>query len=368
MRLLHAKSLHFEEFFDDEIPRYAILSHRWEGKEVAFHEFEAAKERDGLEFSKIKNFCSFVNQQPDTEEWVWIDTCCIDKQSSAELSEAINSMFRWYENSAICYAYLSSVDAGPWRIQQQQFQQSPWFTRGWTLQELIAPKLVYFLDRRWNIIGEKSQLAAEISAITHIGNDHLNLSSGKRISLGQTSIATKMSWASERETSRIEDMAYCLLGIFDINMPLLYGEGRKAFMRLQLEIIRKSDDETIFAWPSHDTYRTQQGMLASWPTWFTNCGDIITYVKFPRPSYSMTNKGLEFRIPPYIPLSARLQIALNCTTKQSGGALVAALELNNPDNNKIGHRYTKNGATFEDSTEFPEGEPTGIIYIPQSGL
>lgn len=109
MRLLHTTSLLFEEFFDSDIPPYAILSHRWEGKEVGFHEFEAAKERDGPEFSKIKNFCSFVSRQPSPIgdlEWVWIDTCCIDKKSIAELSEAINSMFRWYQNALVCFAYF----------------------------------------------------------------------------------------------------------------------------------------------------------------------------------------------------------------------------------------------------------------------
>lgn len=372
MRLLHAKSLCFEEFFDNEIPPYAILSHRWEGKEVEFHEFEAAKERDGPEFSKIKCFCSFVSQQPCPRfgyiEWVWIDTCCIDKKSSAELSEAINSMFRWYENSEICYVYLSSVDTGPWRVQEQQFRQSPWFTRGWTLQELIAPTLVYFLDHQWNIIKEKTELAAEISAITGIGQDYLNLSQGRWTLLDQTSIATKMSWVSRRKTSRLEDMAYCLLGIFDINMPLLYGEGSKAFMRLQLEIIRKSDDESIFAWKSPHRYDRQQGMLASWPTWFVDCGDIRTYIKFLRPAYSMTNKGLEFRIPAYTSSQRPIKVALNCTTTHGGGALLATIELY-PVRNRIGIRYATDGAKFEDFTEFEKGDTnTDIIYIPQRGL
>ena len=369
MRLLHAKSLCFEEFFDNEIPLYAILSHRWEGKEVAFHEFEAAKERDGPEFSKIKNFCSFVSRQRDLiVEWVWIDTCCIDKKSSAELSEAINSMFQWYKKSAVCYAYLSNVDAGPWSVQKRQFQQSPWFTRGWTLQELIAPRLLCFLDRQWNIIRDKSELGAEISAITGIGEAYLNLSPN-RIALDHTSIATKMSWVSKRKTSRREDMAYCLLGIFNINMPLLYGEGgRKAFMRLQLEIIRKSDDESIFAWTNSTEVYTWQGMLAPWPTWFIDSGDTRPYVKFPRPPYSMTNKGLEFRVPLYSPSQGHMKVALNCTTKHGGGALLATIELDVVGDN-VGYRITNDGLKFEDFTEFDEGTTnTAIIYIPQRGL
>ena len=370
MRLLHAEFLCFKEFFDDEIPPYAILSHRWEGKEVGFHEFEAAKERDGPDFSKIKNFCSFARRQRYPKaDWVWIDTCCIDKKSSAELSEAINSMFRWYRKSLICYAYLSNVDAGPWSVQEKQLRQSPWFTRGWTLQELIAPVLLCFLDRQWNIIGKKSDLGTEISAITGIEESYLNLYPRSRIALEDTSIATKMSWVSKRKTSRSEDMAYCLLGIFNINMPLLYGEGgRKAFMRLQLEIIRKSDDESIFAWTNCSDYPLELGMLAPWPTWFIDSGDIRPYVKFPRPPYSMTNKGLEFRVPAYIRSQNRLKVALNCTTKHGGGALLATIELTVVGDNVM-DRYANNGVKFEDFTEFDEGTTnTDIIYIPQRGL
>ena len=277
-------------------------------------------------------------------------------------------MFQWYKNAAVCCAYLSSVDAVPWSIQQQQFRQSPWFTRGWTLQELIAPRQMYFLDLHWNTIEERSKLAAEISAITGIGKAYLNSSLGRKISLDETSVATKMSWVSKRKTSRLEDMAYCLLGIFDITMPLLYGEGRKAFMRLQLEIIRKTDDETIFAWPSSDPYLKQQGMLAAWPTWFINCGDIRTYVKFPRPPYSMTNKGLAFHVPAYIPSQWRMKVALNCTTTHGEGALLAAIDLTINDN-KMGHRFSTDGVRFEDFTKFDEGTTnTDIIYIPQRGL
>ena len=374
MRLLHTTSLLFEEFFDSDIPHYAILSHRWEGKEVAFHEFEAAKERDGPEFSKIKEFCSFVTRLPYSIgflEWVWIDTCCIDKKSSAELSEAINSMFQWYKRSRVCYAYLSSVDDGPQRIQKQQFRQSPWFTRGWTLQELIAPEYVYFLDRQWNIIGEKAELEAEISDITGIEKAYLNISNDTNPFSDQASIATKMSWVSKRKTSRPEDMAYCLLGIFQINMPLLYGEGEKAFMRLQLEIIRKSDDESIFAWTdprkiTQPPYK-YHGMLAPWPTWFANCEGIMTDVSS-RPPYSMTNKGLEFCIPVYTSPQESMRVALNCYKRSDGGALRVTIELHSLYFN-IGYRSTGNGAEFEDYTESEElYSNTDVIYIPQVGM
>ena len=206
MRLLHAELLHFEEFFDNKIPPYAILSHRWESKEVAFHEFEAAKERDGPEFSKIKNFCSFVTREKCSNgsdemkiDWVCIDTCCINKKSSAELSEAINSMFQWYRRAFVCYAYLSSVDAGSRKAQAQQFRKSPRVTRGWTLQELIAPREVYFLDCQWNIFGNRTELAAQISAITGVKEDYLRRQEpvGGRKGPAKASIATRLSWVSK---------------------------------------------------------------------------------------------------------------------------------------------------------------------------
>ena len=163
------------------------------------------------------------------------DLCCIDKTSSAELSEAINSMYRWYQESGVCYAYLADVPPNA-------FSKSRWFTRGWTLQELIAPSTVIFLDQKWQEIGTKSSLQRVISEITGIPTDILLGGD-----LEDASIAQRMSWASKRETTRVEDAAYCLMGIFSIHMPMLYGEGERAFIRLQEEIMRVSDDHSLFA-------------------------------------------------------------------------------------------------------------------------
>ena len=153
--------------------------------------------------------------------FVWIDTCCINKTSSAELSEAINSMFCWYQKAAVCYAYLSDVDdLGP------RFGESKWFTRGWTLQELLAPSRVVFYSSNWTELGEKTTMASILSTITRI--DYFVLR-------GETPlhpVARQMSWAARRETTRSEDIAYSLMGIFDVNMPMLYGGGSKAFIRL----------------------------------------------------------------------------------------------------------------------------------------
>jgi hypothetical protein len=171
----------------------------------------------------------------------WIDTCCIDKTSSAELSEAINSMYRWYQKSQVCYAYLVDVpDATTDHSRPESlFQQSKWFTRGWTLQELLAPTFVEFYDQNWIEIGTKSSMRALVQKITNIST---------LVDIDKACVAEKLSWASTRVTTRIEDLAYCLMGLFDINMPLLYGEGHNAFLRLQLEIWNRTNDESIFAW------------------------------------------------------------------------------------------------------------------------
>ena len=188
---------------------------------------------------------------------MWIDTCCIDKRSSAELSEAINSMWKWYQKSEICYAYLADVSIAefvPPEGENDVLSNSRWFTRGWTLQELIAPLTVKFLGQDWSVIGVKAPSAVldQLPPIQRERNDmflsHIAKITGiveKRIrcihsprDLRQVPIAQKMAWAARRQTSREEDLAYSLMGLFDVNMPILYGEGlKKAFRRLQLEII-----------------------------------------------------------------------------------------------------------------------------------
>jgi hypothetical protein len=215
MRLLHAKKLTFYEFQGSNIPPYAILSHRWEDGEVTLQDMESVSrnwnKKQGLR--KIKECCR----------------------------QAINSMYRWYQNSTICYAYLSDVsvpkDEGnilsSALSSMTQFQRSKWWTRGWTLQELIAPSIVKFFanDQRdgWSLIGDKSTLLDSIVHRTSIVREVF-----QGLDVRRCSIATRMSWASERETTRIEDLAYCLLGILGVNMPLLYGEGERAFLRLQV--------------------------------------------------------------------------------------------------------------------------------------
>lgn len=176
---------------------------------------------------------------------VWLDSCCIDKASSAELSEAINSMYEWYEISAVCFVHLADVDvnddpSGP----NSQFRKSRWHRRGWTLQELIAPRYVLFFSKDWQLIGTKVSLAPVLHEIT--GIDTLVLL--HQIPVDVVSVAQRMQWASARETTRVEDEAYSLMGIFNVHMATIYGEGRHAFIRLQEEILKHTNDQSIFAW------------------------------------------------------------------------------------------------------------------------
>ncbi|KAH8664926.1 hypothetical protein BGZ61DRAFT_499065 [Ilyonectria robusta] len=219
MRLLNTKSLKLEYFAGDEVPEYAILSHRWEAEEILFQDVQTDK----------------WPQKKGADKHIWIDTCCIDKSSSAELSEAINSMFSWYHDSQVCYAYLFDVPTG----KTEAFAKSEWFTRGWTLQELIAPRKVQFFDSQWRMIGDRLSLLDSIVKVTAIDRRYPSF----RRLLSSFSVARRISWASTRVTTRVEDRAYALLGLFNVNMPLLYGEGTKAFRRLQEEIIRHSNDQ-----------------------------------------------------------------------------------------------------------------------------
>ncbi|KAI6118511.1 heterokaryon incompatibility protein-domain-containing protein, partial [Pisolithus croceorrhizus] len=241
---------------DDTTTSYAILSHRW-GEEVDYEEMiglmkmeeeerEEVKQRHG--YQKIIKSCEQAVKYG--YKWLWIDTCCIDQRSSAELSEAINSMYQWYQNAQICYVYLNDVGEStfPTKKDADKFDKSngwpEWFARGWTLQELIAPKEVIFFNKNWVAIGNRRQLASTLETITRIPREVLTDGrDGKGLSVAQI-----MSWAAERKTTRVEDRAYSLMGLFGVNMPMVYGEGKKAFQRLQLEIIRISTDQSIFAW------------------------------------------------------------------------------------------------------------------------
>jgi hypothetical protein len=240
MRLLKFDSrgkLTLTKNFDENIPCYAILSHTWgaDDEEVTFKDLESGSYKSQAGYTKIR----FCGEQAKTDglQYFWVDTCCINKSSSAELQEAITSMFRWYRNSAKCYVYLSDVTVRkrdsdqtkrPW---EPAFRKSRWFTRGWTLQELLGPESIEFFSREGELLGDKKMLVQQIHEITDIP-----IAALCGAPLSEFSVDERLRWAENRKTRKKEDKAYCLLGIFNVFMPLIYGEGANAFIRLKAEI------------------------------------------------------------------------------------------------------------------------------------
>jgi hypothetical protein len=220
---------------------YAILSHTWGGEdeEVTFKDLKNGSGKMKNGYKKLR----FCGQQAarDGLQYFWVDTCCINKSRDSELSEAINSMFRWYRNAARCYVYLTDVltsdqvdlSLQPW---EAAFRKSRWFTRAWTLQELIAPPSVEFFCSNGNRLGDKKSLARQLQEITGIP-----VSALQGTPLSRFGFDERMLWTQHRATRRDEDHAYSLLGIFDISMPVIYGEGREnAFRRLRRELDESS--------------------------------------------------------------------------------------------------------------------------------
>lgn len=344
MRLLHVHSRQVEDFIGAQVPRYAILSHTWGAEEVLLQDLADPEHRSKKGYAKIEGSCQQAIR--DGFDYVWVDTCCIDKSSSAELSEAINSMFEWYKRGQICYVYLVDVPTGddPY-AENSPFRRSRWFTRGWTLQELIAPRNVVFFDTHWDpIFGpagfhgdvlsqRRAYLLSEITGIdpwSLVGDDRH----------GKVPICLKLAWAAKRKTTRIEDMAYCMLGLLEINMPLLYGEGPKAFIRLQEEVLKSTQDLSVLAWgfdkPWQQTASLSRGqersgnILAPSITYFESlnedkCRPILRDMFINNPlsfkSHSMmTNHGLLITLPIIcIEKKDGLYLAMIVGGKHSGG-------------------------------------------------
>lgn len=319
MRLLNTKTLELVSKPDNDIPAYAILSHTWGSSEVSLQEMQGFSGKPASAAGRVrlrrterglkKIIDAAELASSDGYEWIWIDTCCIDKTSSAELSEAINSMYRWYENSGVCYVYLEDVAAPTFGERKSlhtddfysSLSKSRWVTRGWTLQELIAPQLVQFHSHDWELIGGKEDRMFQF-ALERATGIEIGILSGQT-TVAEVSVANRMKWACRRQTTRFEDTAYCLMGIFAVNMPLLYGEGeQRAFIRLQEEILKATDDQSIFAWklPIVEDSRLMSGLLANSPAHFGGVPSMRPMsTEFQSASsvpWTMTNKGLQVQL------------------------------------------------------------------------
>ncbi|KAF2430770.1 HET-domain-containing protein [Tothia fuscella] len=316
MRLINTTTLELEEISDARRPMYAILSHTWGNAEVSYQDLLRRHEDSSIGFKSGFEKITFTcfQARKDNLKYAWIDTCCIDKSSSAELTEAINSMYTWYRDARVCYAYLADVNIDSSELQDlaesdmlldlaelplhaRVFLSSKWMTRGWTLQELLAPNHVRFYSYAWQYMSEKSLLTRLLSKGTKIDKHVLEKS---YVVEWNDSIAKRMPWAANRKTTRVEDLAYCQLGIFGVSMPLLYGEGENAFIRLQEEIIRTSSDQTIFVWERSNSVVTGSRLLAPSPAKFRAGGRVLRWYDERLGSgepFAMTNLGLEIRLP-----------------------------------------------------------------------
>jgi hypothetical protein len=303
MWLIDCKTRRLKHFLNEKVSGpYAILSHTWGDDEMTFDEFQLQDRPTKAGLWKIDKTCR--QALTDGYSYCWVDTVCIDKRSSAELSEAINSMFKWYRNATVCYAHLEDVES------ISEIPDSRYFTRGWTLQELIAPQEVKFFNNNWSYLGDKRSLEGIIHQVTRIDVSVLQ----DVRTLTAMSVAKRMSWAALRTTSREEDQAYALLGLFDVAMPLLYGEGgEKAYRRLQEEIIRSSvaADHSILAWLSWsrselETYGSlydwlqwayMGGFLSPWPFGFRHAQQITSWPSLHPALFELSHQGLRISLP-----------------------------------------------------------------------
>ena len=337
MRLINTRTRQLEEFGENP-PPYSILSHTWGTEEVSFqeyiwiceHERELAEDPEAFSdlsprqlhrlmakveairskagFAKIKDCIDLLqieSSHPSVEDvlrrkshlwldsvtpfypqifhYLWVDTCCIDKISSAELSEAINSMYGWYQRPQICIVHLSDISKEGNFGLKRKLENSRWFTRGWTLQEFLAPTDLLFFDHKWKFI-------------TTQGRSTLSTSKGWN---GSRTLAAKMAWAAGRSTTRTEDVAYSLLGLFDVNLSLLYGEGARAFKRLQQQILTQTQDFTLLAWGYCMSLmdHTGRGLLATSPRDYQCCENLKMLAnkdgEAELSSFQMTNRGLQ---------------------------------------------------------------------------
>jgi hypothetical protein len=257
MRLLNVASLQFRDFPDRKaVPPYAIASHRWCGEEeVTYQDVQDGSRTSFQGYLKIKAFAEYVTSHFPSIEWLWIDTCCINKQDRDELQRSLISMFDWYRESEICLAWLQDVE-------RSTFVESVWWTRGWTLQELLAPRTVIFLSQTWQVVGSKGVTDAEHKYAAQAGADlEQDIAAKTGIPLRvihdfeqsrDMSIEERLGWMNGRTTTVEEDMTYALFGILDVFMPALYGErDSRAKRRLRAAVQHASDrTKMLLGWIS----------------------------------------------------------------------------------------------------------------------
>ena len=362
MRLINVHTLEMKQYGSSDLkPEYAILSHMWSDDEVLFADYQKAYEESrpdsqGREhhidtgkgkvpwkhllnpdhyqvpkdtgWGKIAWACNEArnNLKGGADKSLWIDSCCIDKSKQTEESESFSLMAQWYGGAEVCYTYLQDVSNNELEYTKKerqhvgapldglgQFGWSRWFDRGWTLQELLAPPHMQFFDYNWDFIDTRQNLSLEIEAATKIDQRYLNDGRYK-----EACIAIKMSWMANRTTSKVEDTAYALLGLFGVRMPTDYGEGPAAFIRLQETLIEKYEDqdESIFAWtdPTNQLLERRPasrtnikklefyGLLAPWPSCFANMSSILANSKGKgkrRIPYTIKNGGIIFHLPAF---------------------------------------------------------------------
>ena len=277
-----------EDLPEDRLPPYAILSHRWlvETEEPTFEDLVHSTGKRKLGYNKLR-FCGGQARQDGIEHF-WVDTCCINKDNKAELAQAIKRMFRWYRNATVCYVYLWDVSSrpigtrdasSPW-LCEEDWRKSKWFTRVWTLQELLAPRSVRFFTREARQLGDKTLLENPLHEITGIP-----ISALQGAPLSRFTVQERLSWTSTRDTTLEEDKAYSLLGIFDVDIAPLYGPGTgQAFTRFMDEIDRREKciRELRLTDPRHDKKRiedTKGGLLDGCYRWILRDSDFQQWRK-----------------------------------------------------------------------------------------
>ncbi|ATY63142.1 HET domain [Cordyceps militaris] len=333
MRLINVSSLAVEEFFGEHVPSYGILSHTWGADEMTLQEWgnrQAPSVQRKSGYQKIVEACRLASAHG--LDYVWADTNCIDKTSSAELSEAINSMFGWYRDARVCLVHLEDVVWTGGDV-VALFQPARWFTRGWTLQELLAPECVEFYDRDWTFVTDKQRCIGALSAVTGIPPRALRRAADVRLA----STAQRMSWLARRTTTRREDMAYCAFGLFGVHLPLLYGEGDAAFARLQEELIRSSHDHTIFCWSWPDRVAPPPAWMPALAPCAAAFADSGGYVQRPGPGigklpaeYAVTNVGIRIQLPILCSSATTCVALLEAQVEGSSAETCVAIALQRP--------------------------------------